>query len=75
MKRLWFWLTISRRCSWCVPKRTLRRAWFHRGFTDGICPDCFRRMQLELVKPVRGDLAEVTQPPGFLGKHLSRILT
>ena len=70
------WLTLSRRCAWCQPKRTLRRAPFHRGFTDGICRDCDRKVRLSLVRPVRGELADApAQRPGFLAKHLWRILT
>ena len=56
------WLTLSRRCAWCEPKQTLRCAPFHRRFTDTICPDCQRKMKLQMVKVMRAELAEPETP-------------
>lgn len=58
MKRLWFYLTVSRRCSWCAPRRIMRHAIFHRTYTDGICKDCMATMRLQLVRPLPAQLPD-----------------
>ena len=58
LARIRFYLTVSRRCAWhpTAEGKILRRALFHRGFTDGICPKCRRKLLLDAVKPLRGEL-------------------
>ena len=70
--RIRAWLTLSRRCAWCNPKRTLRRAWLHRSFTDTICQACERKFRLSMVKVMRGELAE-PEKPFIIASHAQSI--
>ena len=74
MKKLLFWFRFRRVCGWC--KCRLGGNTFALHETHGICPACLRSEKLKLVKPIGNDLADPpAQPPGFLAKHLRRILT
>ena len=74
MKKLRFWFRFRRVCGWC--KCRLGGNPFALHDTHGICPACLRGEKLKLVKPLCHDLTDApTQPPGFIGKHLWRILT
>jgi len=65
MHRLITHLTVSTRCAWCEPKRTLHRAIFHRCWSDVICEDCMaaqrRQIKLMAVKPIKTMLEDVQE--------------
>ena len=67
MPRLIKYLTVSTRCAWCQPKRTLHRAILHRCWSDVICADCMaaqrRQIKLSAVKPIKTELEDVSEHP------------
>ena len=64
--KIWHWLTTTRICSWCQPKRILHRAPFQRQRTHTICRQCLaieqRKLKLNRVRPLHPELTEPETP-------------